>query len=294
MPLGAIIGGIGSVVGGLLGQKSQSDANQAPRDIASDNIAMQREFAQSGIRWKVADAKAAGIHPLYALGANTHSFAPVSVQTDSSSPMGNAISDMGQNIGRAISATKTQQERELSALQLASAKADVEGKALDNQIRASQLKNLSLSTPPMPSGNDATAFIPGQGNSPLVKIDPSKRVASQPGRPAQEAGWRPDVSYSRTDTGLAPMIPEGLSESLEDDMIGKLMWRMRNSLMPNFSGQGAPQNPLPKGYNSWSYSGSKQEWYPSKGSKSYPWSNLRNRFYGYGDLRKSYPNYKGR
>lgn len=33
--------------------------------------AIQREFAQQGIRWKVEDAKAAGLHPLYALGGGS-------------------------------------------------------------------------------------------------------------------------------------------------------------------------------------------------------------------------------
>lgn len=41
------------------------------------NIQQQREFAQKGIRWRVSDAKKAGIHPLFALGANTASFSPV-------------------------------------------------------------------------------------------------------------------------------------------------------------------------------------------------------------------------
>ena len=57
---------LGSVVSGLFG-KSEADKN----------IKYQKQFAQHGIRWKVEDAKAAGLHPLYALGANTHSFTPV-------------------------------------------------------------------------------------------------------------------------------------------------------------------------------------------------------------------------
>ena len=40
------------------------------------NRNMQKLFAQRGIQWKVADSKAAGINPLVALGAQTHSFSP--------------------------------------------------------------------------------------------------------------------------------------------------------------------------------------------------------------------------
>jgi hypothetical protein len=60
-----MFGDILGFAGDLLGIKSQESAND-------QNIKMQREFAQKGIRWKVSDAKKAGIHPLYALGASTH------------------------------------------------------------------------------------------------------------------------------------------------------------------------------------------------------------------------------
>lgn len=60
--LGSIGGGI---VSGLFGQSE-----------AKTNAKMQEKFAKKGIRWKVADAKAAGIHPLAALGASS-TFTPV-------------------------------------------------------------------------------------------------------------------------------------------------------------------------------------------------------------------------
>lgn len=54
---------------GALGAFGQSSAN-------SDNVRYQKAFAQRGIRWRVADAKKAGVHPLFALGANPASFTP--------------------------------------------------------------------------------------------------------------------------------------------------------------------------------------------------------------------------
>ena len=59
------------IIGGLMSNESNEDAGNA-------NAALQREFAQNGIRWKVADAEAAGIHPLYALGAQTSPASPLS------------------------------------------------------------------------------------------------------------------------------------------------------------------------------------------------------------------------
>ena len=68
--LGELIAGVGSLIGGLMGRDAQRDANEAQERMAAQNIALQREFAQQGIQWKVVDARKAGISPLYALGAS--------------------------------------------------------------------------------------------------------------------------------------------------------------------------------------------------------------------------------
>lgn len=233
------------------------NANIQAREAAANNIAMQKEFAQHGIRWKVEDAKAAGIHPMYALGAQGASFSPVTTNLlPEESGLGEAAAKMGQNITRAVNATSTQFERQSNQLQL-------ESLNLDNQIKAAQLQNLKQVGPPM-AGSDN--FMPGQGNSGLVVDKPLERTVSAPGRPAQEAGWRPDVAYSRTDTGMTPVVPQSLSESLEDDIIGKAMWRWRNQFVPNFTAgrEGKPPDsmlPDPK-RQYWDWSFTRQEWQP--------------------------------
>lgn len=58
---------IGSVVGGLLGKKSNDDTNK-----------LSKEIAKNGITWRAADAKRAGIHPLAAIaGAGAASYQPI-------------------------------------------------------------------------------------------------------------------------------------------------------------------------------------------------------------------------
>lgn len=257
----------------FIGSRIEGEENrEAAADANKKNAALQREFAQQGIRWRVEDAKAAGLHPLFALGAQTAAASP-SYVSGGSSGTGEGLSKVGQNLSRAIAATSTLAERELQQLQIASVRADIEGKTLDNQYRLSVLKGMSHVGPPM-AGSDN--FMPGQGNSPLVKEKPLERVISAPGRPAQEAGWRPDVSYSRTDSGLTPMVPESLSESLEDDMVGKVLWRVRNQLLPNLTGEGKPPlHMLPKGTRDWDYDGWKQEWKPSIRKGSYPWARFK-------------------
>ena len=265
---GAVLGAAGNILGGNQAAKAQREANEK-------NAALQKEFAQQGIRWRVEDAKAAGIHPLYALGANTISAAPSYVGDPNAGATPRALGDMGQNIGRAIHATRTNEERQLANIQLMSAKTDLEGRALDNQIKAATLKNLTQPATPSagtPGGLDN--FIPGQGNSP-IKINPAERTASQKGRLSQEAGWTPDVAYARTDTGLTPVPSKDVKERIEDQLIPEIMWAIRNQLMPNITGQGAPPlNQLPKGYDKWRWNKLKQEWQPSKGNHD-DWAGLR-------------------
>ena len=143
--IGDIIGAIGSLAGGLISSKA-SEKQQA------QNIAMQREFAQNGVRWKVADAKAAGVHPLFALGASTHSFTPQSVGDS----MGDAVAQAGQNIGRAAQSAMTAGEREKAAAldALTLEKAGLENELLRTQI--GQLKQSQVG-PAMPDGSRGLA-----------------------------------------------------------------------------------------------------------------------------------------
>jgi len=265
----ALLAGLGGSAIGAVGQYFGAKmASDATREANEKNAALQREFAQNGIRWKVEDAKRAGIHPLAALGVSGASASPSFVgDTAPGSAVGSISSNMGQDISRAVSATRTGEERQVSALQLASAKATLDGQLIENQYKLARLKQLQAVGPPM-AGSDN--FIPGQSNTPLVKEKPLERVISAPGRPAQEAGWRPDVSYSRTDTGLTPMVPESLSESLEDDIVGKLMWRVRNQLLPNFGlGHGPDRGMLPKGSDKWGWNVWTQEYQPVKSKGTY-------------------------
>lgn len=283
IPLAAAgLQGISSLIGNnqsrIAGERAADASNKAQEKIAKKNIKYQKEFAKNGIKWRMEDAQRSGVNPLYAMGAQTQSFSPISVGSTQSNydpgenyrNIGNTIANAGQDIGRSISASRTQEEKLMAAAQIQSLN-------LDNQIKATQLKNLQLNSPNFPGG-DETNFIPGQGNSTLMKVNPSIRTASQPGRPAQEAGWRPDVSYSRTDTGLTPMVPESLSESLEDDILGKLLWRWRNQMVPNFDSKAGqpPKSQLPKGATHWQWSHRKQEFQPGKAKLRF--GNVRTRW----------------
>lgn len=72
-----------------LGMYSDYKANK-------QNLALQKDFANNSIQWKVADARKAGIHPLYALGASTNmpTF-KISGQGDNLRDMARSVDNMG-------------------------------------------------------------------------------------------------------------------------------------------------------------------------------------------------------
>lgn len=149
--IGPLLSAGASLLGGFLNRKSSDKANAQQAAMAERNIQMQKEFAQSGIRWKVADAKKAGIHPLYALGAQTTSFAPVSAGSHVDTSLGSAVAAAGQDVSRAMNATRTAPER-VDAYTKTVQDLSVQKLGLENELLASQVAKLKASiNPPMPS-----------------------------------------------------------------------------------------------------------------------------------------------
>lgn len=147
--LGSIIGAGASLIGGMMNNSAQRDANRAniaaTEKANAQNLAAQKEFAQSGIRWRVEDAKQAGIHPVYALGAQTPSFSPsfTAGQVGAETGVGDALAAGGQEIGRAVGATLTQPERAYnSAIQSLA----LERGALENELLRSQIVRTRVGT----------------------------------------------------------------------------------------------------------------------------------------------------
>lgn len=96
----------------LVGTALQADSL---RGQANKQYDRQKEFAQSGIQWRVRDAIQAGVHPLYALGANTATYQPTQ-------PLDYGIADMarsmGQDLSRSAKATLTPEQQAMHSAQL--------------------------------------------------------------------------------------------------------------------------------------------------------------------------------
>lgn len=169
--LGAIIGAGASLLGGLLNKSSSDQANALNRENALRQEALQREFAQSGIQWKVADAKKAGVHPLYALGAQTTSYSPVSVGAVGDTSLGSGVASAGQDLSRAIAATSSKSTR----TEAAAAALSLERAGLENELLRSQIaKTRAQIGPPMPTLVDGNP-LPGQPVSFPLDNKPGER-----------------------------------------------------------------------------------------------------------------------
>lgn len=254
-PAGAMAG---SNAAGMLQGK---DSSQRDFDIwqMNKNLDSQKEFAQHGIRWKVEDAKAAGIHPLVGLGAQTASFSPISVGGGAEGPSrSQMMSDMGQNISRAVHSTRTQDERDMASLNTQAARLDIEGKALDNQIKLSQLKNMSQPSNPA-AFPGSPSFIPGQGNSgPKIIDTPMTRTTSKTGY--SEPGAITDTGWLKTRTGIVPVPSKDAKERIEDVMPHEWAHFYRNNAQPNWGAGPVPlKSDLPKGYTDWEWNHRAQE-----------------------------------
>lgn len=232
-------GGLGEIAGGLAGFAGSlvNAANNSA--INASNQAMQKEFAQKGIRWRVNDANWAGIHPLAALGANTASY----TNQVGDNSLGDGIANLGQDISRAHMATRSFKERE-QILRL-----ETERAGLQNDLLRAQIAKLNS-----------------------AQIGPGM-PATVPGRPFLEKGSIPDAHFADTaGGGKFPIPADKMKTRIEDNIFQEFAHFMRNNVLPNFvtdnylRSQGkTPADKLPKGYK-WGWSYLRQEYVPEKSS----------------------------
>lgn len=132
--------------------------------LADRQLKQQQEFARLGVRWRVEDAQAAGLHPLSALGVNPASSQPVSVFPTSSTPTASAIPSQAALVPKdkaagaaflsSILSHVSAREREAHEMQMAEAASrigvnDARRAALENQMqKESQVQTFPLGTAP--------------------------------------------------------------------------------------------------------------------------------------------------
>lgn len=235
--IGEVISGIGNLVGGLINHDSARSASNKQYDLARQNMDMQERFAKQGIRWRVNDAEKAGIHPLYALGAQTTSFSPVSAGSVADTSLGSAVASAGQDISRAMNATRTQSERD-NAFAKTVQDLQLQKFGLENELLASQIQKLKSSmNPPFPNGttsvipDKAIPFIHPEANKPedrppLMLF--GKRVLTSPGTSPMKA-WEDQIGDDGPGSWIAQL-------AVMSSMLGanwpRVHARLNNALNP--------------------------------------------------------------
>lgn len=160
--LGEIVSGTMDLTGRIWEREKEEDflheqrmGNEAlTREMAERNYQQQKEFAQHGVRWRVEDAMAAGVHPVWSLSGGGAAFSPSAMIGSSGSPgnfgIGDALGRMGQSVKRAVAGPLSAHEREMQRL--------LELKAIE------EVKQSVYSTELLRRQVDGTG-IPGQGGT---------------------------------------------------------------------------------------------------------------------------------
>lgn len=323
---GPAIGGLFGLAGGLLNGGSQSGIAAAQMAMQQQQFNDQMQFAkqqygdsqlwQKG-NWdfmvnqyyhqigdRVQDAKAAGVSPLVALGAQPYNMGPVSSgPTPLPSPtatggiqggsgLGEGLSHLGQDISRAQWTTMTDEEKaNLVARTELVAK---QGQEADARIDLSQAQaayyRSRASTPSFPSAgvDDSGRSLGGQGNLGTSTFavrpsaaggyvnEPNQRTTSDPTNRGSTSGpGAPDVNWRRTQQGGLAMEPTPGSVAGTIGGTAYDDWNWRNRLPQwnnmNYPSKAKMESEFGPGITGAYFSPMTASWYPLKKGESPPW-----------------------
>lgn len=288
--IGQLAAGVGQLASGASGffgrgggtpDNSTFYQNWRNDDLANAqrNREMQYEFAQNGIRWRVEDAKRAGIHPLAALGAAGASSTPIAIgpgynvdhgRPDRGPDIGSSLAQMGQGLGRAMAATQTKVERQLTAFELMRQEQQIRSGDLDIAIKAAQLAKLGAAAnlgPGMPT-SVSSASIPGSSGTGVYEAKPPEVPNPDPNHQGQTAGpATPNATWLRAPSGDVYSVPHKDLNIDEFSSPGHVTWMIHNRVLPYFSQRyrdaARPSNVLlPPGAVAWRLGAPGMGWLP--------------------------------
>lgn len=247
-------------VGGDKGARDRQQFNEA---LAEKQFKLQDDMTKMGIRWRVEDARAAGIHPALALGAQLSAPSAVSVFNEPASSTGSSWAGFGQDLGRAIDATRTDAERTASRLD----ELRIERGELENDLLRSQIARLNQqSGPPTPGAPGGTL-----GTNTIVE-SPLERVTGLDGNPSAEPGAITDYGWTAQPGGrLQPVPSKDAKERIEESFVLESLWALRNLILPGNRRKPPVDKPgwLPEGYNDWDWDQVRMMWKPVRRREVY-------------------------
>lgn len=253
-----------NLIGGNMKQNAQENANAMNQANWQTQMAYTDLVNKNQIQWKVADAKAAGLHPLAALGASTATGPTSAIGAIPETGGGEGVAAAGQDISRAMNASRSQQQR-AQAFDETMRSLQLESLSLRNDLTRSQIARLNQSqNPPVPSFDERWQGAPGQGQA--VKMKPWEFTPGQEGKPWMEPGAITDVGHARTRDGYAVVPSKEMQERIEDNFLASMSWMMRNQIMPSLGFSNMEKPPAaapPEGYE-WRWHPFYQEYRPAR------------------------------
>lgn len=262
---GAIAGPAASLLGSglsFLGGSNALAANQAQNAFANQMAQQQFQFeedaAKNGIQWRVADAKAAGVSPLVALGAPTFNPGGVSVgggnQDNPYAGAGAGLVAMGQDLSRAAMVAQTEKTRSETMKAVADARnnsllaqSEVEKNLAGAALARKQAE--VMSGPRMPDAVPDRGGLQGQGNV--------TSVVDTPG--VGNTRVDPNYQWRKVDeTHWQKTPPPSLEASASIFNPEYLLWLARNRLFDQArhgAYSGPPMQDLPDGAVRWKSKG---------------------------------------
>lgn len=202
---GPLVGAAGSIAGGLISNLfNRRQQNQAEN--------FQRELAQHGVSWRVQDAKNAGIHPLFALGAQIPQVNPM-VLGDS---LGPSLAQAGQMIGNSMANQLSTEQKAMEFAQYQAAISQADRNFAEagyfNSLTAKNQQSM-MGEAPNPLGIHHENPMAGQkpavpgGSEGLVNIKAVDQPTMKAGRPGIQSGVYEGHQIVRLAPGLPMVFP---------------------------------------------------------------------------------------
>lgn len=269
--IGGALGGLGQAASGLGGLFGGGGGQSPATTLGQQQLQFAMDAAGKQIQWRVKDAKDAGIHPLYALGAPAFNPTSISIPGDDRQGVdwGGSLAKMSQGIGRAIDAMRTKEQREISELDLAAASQAAAGRQLDLEMKRTQLGIMQEQLrrfqggqlpPPLPNSATNENGGPKTAATNQSTIKENEITSSQGDIPHSAAGpVAPSNQWRAAPDGRLYPTPE---KNLQMDDMGSpgwLPWMYRNHVLPyakqtlgrDVTEYGPPRHMLPPGADGW-------------------------------------------